>query len=78
MVAATDLVKVTPVDADGEGKGVEVYVTAAELATGGSGFTQMTNTAAVASPFGSLTVAADAFNALLVKLKASGLMAPDA
>ena len=75
MVATTDLVKITPVDADGEGKGVEVYVTAGELATGGSGFTQAAVVAAAAVPFADLTAAANKVNEILTSLKNAGLMA---
>jgi hypothetical protein len=71
MVAATDLVKVTPVDADGEGKGVEVYVTAGELATGGSGFTQVAFQPAAA---GANPTKAE-YDALLAALIAAGIMA---
>lgn len=75
MVATTDLVKVTPVDADGEGKGVEVYVTAGELATGGSGFTQAAFVADGAVPYADLTAAANHVNSILASLQAAGLMA---
>lgn len=33
-IKATDMVKITPVDVDGEGKGVEVYVLVSEITAG--------------------------------------------
>lgn len=35
-VKPTDMVKITPVDADGENKGMDVYATVAELAAEGA------------------------------------------
>ena len=81
-----DLVKVTPVDADGEGKGVEVLKSLTELTaalpaateTASGTVMQVANIAAEGGDFGSLTAVTTAWNGLLAAMKAAGVMVDDA
>lgn len=76
----TKLVEVREVFTDGNGKttyGVPTLMDLDTLVSGSTGMSAAANIAAVASPFASLTAAADAHNALLAALKAAGLMVAD-
>lgn len=89
-VKTIDMVKVTPVDSNGQGKGMERLVPLSEVNAGAVAAVpeatpsvegtvkQAANVAASAVPYADLTAAANHVNSILTALKNAGIMVPDA